>query len=76
MTALPPIEKGIPIPSRPPGGEWGALLRRMKVGDSIKVTTNSQRNTVVQAAARCGISIKTHKLNGEGYRIWKLGTIE
>jgi hypothetical protein len=66
------IESGVPIPPRESGGKWRMLIWGMNVGDSFLVPTNGERCAVISAAIQLSISVTTRKVNGEGYRIWRL----
>jgi hypothetical protein len=70
---LPKIESGIPIPKkrlRTPF--WSNTVAALKPGNSFKVDTDQARIAVMHAASRQGIEVTTRKLNGEGYRIWRI----
>lgn len=63
------IEKNIaPPPIRP----WTALVRHMKIGDSILVKTRSQADAIRKSAWRLQIDITSKKVYN-GIRIWRAG---
>lgn len=68
------IEKGIDVPDCrwATEGEFFELrevLRKMKVGESFR-WHNSQN--VYRAARQLNVKVISRKLNGSGYRIWKV----
>lgn len=70
---MPEIERGIPIPPRRrKGGGIIALLREMKVNDSIYVTTEQHRNPARSASYALGVSNYTVRKEGSGIRIWRI----
>lgn len=71
---LPVVEPGIPIPPRCAFGVWRDTVLKMKPGDSFKVETCNQRDTVLTHYSKKinGIVLTSRKLNGSGYRIWRV----
>ena len=63
------IDKLVPIPPKQPSTKWKTVYDRMENGDSFMVPTESLRNSVL--AGLPGL-ITTRKINGSGYRIWKI----
>ena len=69
-----PIEHGIPIPQ----GRSGRLqrlrdkLRAMEIGDSFVYDDRADCSNPHQAARQIGAKIKTTKLDGLGFRIWRI----
>lgn len=67
------IESGIPIPPRQAQGFWAKTLLDMKEGDSFVVETRRERDSVLNCSKRtAGVPVTTRKLNGAGYRIWRI----
>lgn len=66
------LEQGIPIPARQPTGGIKALLSKMKAGESFVVPTLAERNSIFMGAKRAKIPVTTRKLNGDGFRIWRV----
>lgn len=68
------IESGIPCPPR--GYQlkrWEAELKSMKVDQSFLVDTENERNCILMAAKRHGVSVTTRKdEKGKGWRIWRI----
>lgn len=70
----PRIERNVPIPPR---GRWldsNALRLRqamleMKVGHSF---VWHEHSSPFRAAKELGINITTRKMNGQGYRVWRV----
>jgi len=73
MTTKPTItiDKNVPIPPRY-GSKWKSNLLAMAGGDSFKVANACQRDAVMSSAKHAGVKITTRKLNGSGYRIWRI----
>lgn len=71
-SALPPVEKGVPIPSRrgaPP--KYG--FDRLDIGDSILCPDNNVRAAARMWARRFGRKFTIRKLkDGTGYRVWRV----
>lgn len=76
------IETGIPIPPPTTRGRWSVNGREcethtirdaflaMSIGDSFLYN----RTTIFYSIAQqLGIQIRTEKINGEGYRVWRIG---
>jgi len=69
------IEKDIPFNGVTQGrGKWAKLLKKMKIGDSIKVKDRKEANSFYTAARTLGIQLGSRK-NGTGVRVWKLGKL-
>lgn len=70
------VEKGIPIPPRCASlfGGWRTLLDSMEIGDSFLVDDVKMRDRVlrVNCKDRRGMKVVSRKINGEGYRIWRV----
>lgn len=68
------IDKGVPPPNGglPRGGLW-ALMRQMKVGDSILVPGEFQPHNVRMAAQQCfGSRNYSTRPEPGGLRVWRL----
>jgi len=65
------IEHGIPTPARFEA-HWKIILDSMKPGDSFVVQESAHRKQVLRCSQHWGIEVTTAKLNGTGFRIWKL----
>lgn len=66
------IECGIPAPTGRESGKQEVLrqaFRKMKSGDSFLWTCP---RSVYRTAQLMGIKVRTRKLNGEGYRVWRI----
>jgi hypothetical protein len=71
----PIIESGIPVPKlrhRTPRAVWNNALRAMKPNQSFKVDSDMKRIAVLKAAKHLSMQVVTRKLDGEGYRIWRI----
>ena len=68
------IECGVPIPPRynKSTSELFNTLGRMKVGDSIKVPNETVACYAWQWAKKNGFKIVRRKLDGDGFRIWRV----
>ena len=72
------IETDIPIPPRTAKNRWiRNILESLKAGDDIiklngRHITTSERNRFLRSANFAGIKIRTRKLDGVGYRIWRV----
>lgn len=64
------IEKGVPIPTI--RIKWPQFFAPLQDGDSFVVDNCDQRDRILSQAKRYGVLVTSRKLNGEGYRIWKL----
>lgn len=66
------IEKGIPIP--PMGESAGTVittvLKKMKVGDSF--VANHPPGTFYAAARYNGMKVSVRKIEGGGFRVWRV----
>lgn len=69
------IEHGIPVPARGANqaGPWAEALSVMDPGDSFLVDTTKSRSAVLRYAQKHGLKVVTSKINGIGYRVWKIG---
>lgn len=67
------IEKGIPIP-KCDRSHWWAVLIAMTPGDSFRVETDRERLSILRCAQRYGVPVTSRKLDGNGYRVWRLTT--
>lgn len=68
----PKIETGIPVPPRQNKHSYSAVMKEMKVGDSVLITNSTDRNQISSAASRVfgtGCSV-TKKVEG-GIRVWR-----
>jgi hypothetical protein len=63
------IESGIPIPQR--HGAIAAIVRQMKVGDSVALASTEKANSFRTAAARAGVKITVRKLQDGTFRGWR-----
>jgi len=69
------IEKGIPLIPKCGclHGQWLLLLQKMDVGDSFVVNTQDERDCVLRVNTKThNIRVTTRKINGIGYRIWRI----
>ncbi len=67
------IEKGIPIPPKQfRVGKWTNLIRSMQNADSFIVDTENELKTALSAAKRIGVKAISRKIDGEGFRIWRI----
>ena len=67
------IERNVPIPRRYKSrNEYPTILGSMKVGESFVLETDSQRQGFLSAAKRYGFSITSRKIDGGGYRVWRV----
>jgi hypothetical protein len=67
------IERGIPIPNNRYAGVQAVIreaFRKMEVGESC-VIPETANSGAYQCAKQVRIQIKTRKLNGDGYRVWR-----
>lgn len=70
---MPKIEKGIPVLERTASNRtWRNLLEKMSIGDSFVVLREPERRSVIRSAHYAGMKVVTRKVNGEGWRIWKM----
>lgn len=68
---MPEIQSDVPMPPRQTG-KWYSILNRMKPGQSFLVSTHGTRMAVINAADNYGFRVVSRKVNGEGFRIWRL----
>jgi len=62
------IERGIPLPWI--RGCFNSVWEKMQEGDSFKVPDKKARAAATMSGKRCGHTVVSDKLNGEGYRVW------
>jgi len=75
MTTKPTItiDKNVPIPPPRRGdGKWMKLLITVSRTESFVVNTHHERQAVHHAARVMNMQLATRKLNGSGYRIWRV----
>lgn len=65
------IESDVPIPN-PWCRKWGLIVPRMKPGDSILVDNRNQSRALMTALSKSGYKSCCRKIDGKGFRIWKL----
>lgn len=78
------IEKDIPLPTetrQPKPGSLGAVIGEMEPGDSLVVTTHSQRMYFGQRCRKLGIAYCTRREaspdgNGMVFRCWHRGKMK
>ena len=68
------IEEGIPVPKRCAQGWAGKTALEMRPGDSVLVDTGNRRRSLqMQIVRNYGRkSATTRKLNGTGWRVWRV----
>jgi hypothetical protein len=70
------IETGIPIPPEArgrPASELCKLVRKMNVGDSIKVNDSDfRRKSISFLRKRLNVKLVTKKIDSSAYRIWRV----
>ena len=68
---LPQLEEGVPLPTSGQGWitDLSGLLGAMKPGQSFITEDNK---TIYRAAKKAGCRVRLHKLDGAGFRCWKL----
>ncbi len=71
MKPAPKLESRVPIPPKFKHG-WAAVIRSMTPGQSFTVNTEAERNQILRSAQHHRLAVTSRKLNGSGYRIWKL----
>jgi hypothetical protein len=67
-----PIETNVPIPKLGTT-QWSKMtitIRNMAIGDSFVYPNNN--TAPYKAAKKAGIKIRTSKVNGEGWRVWRV----
>lgn len=66
------IQRNIPLPPRAClTGPIRRAMRKMKIGDSILITSCGDNSLPYHCARAEGISITIRKTNKEGWRIWR-----
>jgi len=71
------IERGIPIPGTPVNRGYSALLRQLKVGESVLLPTSNQtvRQLVYQISRSkrhpCSFEFTGRKVDGGHTRVWR-----
>lgn len=70
--SIGPIEKGIAIPLKQSGAFWAKRVLELLPKDSFLVQTAHDRSGVLRAAKVLGVKVTSRKINGEGYRIWRI----
>ena len=63
------IEKNITIPRKPM--KWMPLAKQMDVGDSVLVTTQSDRSALTIALKAQGYEVATRK-EDDKFRVWRM----
>lgn len=67
------IESDVPRPvARGERDSKWSFIRRMRVDQSFVVPTPAERNCALIHATQHKIVLQTLKLNGSGYRIWRI----
>jgi hypothetical protein len=68
----PIIEKNIPIPRKQvKKAKWVLLVDQMDVGDSVLVTTKTERASLTNAIKAQGYEVTTRK-EDDKFRVWRL----
>tara|TARA_B100001059_G_C17708879_1_gene514325 strand:+ start:857 stop:1075 length:219 start_codon:yes stop_codon:yes gene_type:complete len=68
----PMIEKNIPIPRKQiKKAKWVLLVDQMDVGDSVLVTTKTERASITNAIKSQGYNAITRK-EGDKFRVWRM----
>lgn len=69
------IEHGIPLPvnGSSQAGPWAEALRVMEPGDSFLLDTRNTVSSVLRYAQKHRLKVKTAKISGIGFRVWKIG---
>lgn len=65
------IENGIPLPEKQQG-KWRDIAKALKPGQSVKVETNDERKAILRRAKLLSIPLTSRKVDGDGFRIWRL----
>ena len=67
------IIRGMAIPAKANGrtGKWSNLVRRMDVGDAVKLRNYNEVGSLTSAAKKQGFRIVTRKRDG-GIFAWKM----
>lgn len=69
----PTIEDGIPIPMGRGQYSWlKETLIALRPNQSFIVASDAKRTSVLSRAKELKIKVTTRKINGEGYRIWRV----
>jgi hypothetical protein len=63
------IEKNITVPRKPV--KWVPLVKQMDVGDSVLVTTPSDRSALTTALKAQGYEVATRK-EDDKFRVWRM----
>lgn len=66
------IDHGIPVPPSRPVSKWEPILRAMKTGDSFVVPKLFECQAILRVAMKSGLIVTTRKLNGDGWRVWRI----
>jgi hypothetical protein len=66
------IEKGIPVPGWGFAEDIRRALRCMEVGDSFGLEYGDKQIHIYDLAGQAGVRVKVRKMNGEGYRVWRI----
>ena len=68
------IEKGVPMtaPSRDRSGRWKDLLRKMEVGDSVLLESQTQATSIRNTAKRMGMQVRCQQQEDESFRAWRI----
>ena len=68
------IEKGVPMtaPSRDRSGRWKDLLRKMEVGDSVLLESQTQATSIRNTAKRMGMQVRCQQQDDESFRAWRI----
>ena len=68
------IEKGVPMtaPSRDRSGRWKDLLRKMEIGDSVLLESQTQATSIRNTAKRMGLLVHCQQQEDESFRAWRI----
>ena len=68
------IEKGIPLPPAKGGKktELSETLAQMEPGDSILLEVEKKAMQLKQTGSRRGYKMAFRKIDGQGWRVWRL----
>lgn len=62
----------IPLPEVAPTSEVGKALLQIKAGQSFSVKREEERRSALTTAKRLGVKVTSRKVDGKGYRIWRV----
>jgi hypothetical protein len=68
------IEKGVPMtaPSRDRSGRWKDLLRKMEIGDSVLLESQTHATSIRNTAKRMGLLVRCQQQEDESFRAWRI----